>query len=199
MSLLDPLDPVSAFDDEEEASSAAAASKTRLTEEEAALGLEAAKAFKEGRLQEALRALEKVGESRPGDFLAAMNLIVTKYEIGELDVGKAMRELEDIFNDANTGKNALKTFQAKKNVTFFFKGGDFEDGEKLGLVYNLSLAYFLRRQFVKSGNLLKRVGIRILRLFMQLLNYLSPFCSICQPCPRTPTCVPRILTCRSVS
>lgn len=121
-------------------------------DDESALFHAAQKAFMDNRLKDAMDALQKLkvaaatgdreDDVNPG---IAVNHLVVRRASGEIGIGEAMTELEVVYKRAK-------------------ESGDFDLVENAALVYNLALAYFLRRQFLAAESLLKSVRQSLLLL-----------------------------------
>ncbi len=102
---------------------------------------DAQKAFFEGRLKDALNSLQKLKDSaaHPDDVDPAVSVdhLLVRSAMGDLGTSEMLEELEEVYE------------RAREN--------DFDVADHAPLVYNLALASFLMRKFVKAYDLLKSV------------------------------------------
>ena len=87
-----------------------------------------------------LETLSNLGSELSSYPSLKVNVALVKQAKGELDTPGFRDELQRIYDAASDV-------------------GDFDEAEHAPLIFNLSLAYFLRRQFVKSEQLLRKVGL----------------------------------------
>ena len=114
---------------------------TSLSEQDLQASLQAHKDYQENKLSQCLFSLAALQISRPEDPLVSHNLSVVKYTNGEINLEGLLESLETIYGQVISAGSDMV-----------------EEGENPALIYNLALAYFLRKDLGKADHLLRKVG-----------------------------------------